>query len=218
MRRASHTTMRRTRTIVLAGLVCGLGGANAAGGQDAARVGCDQAPRAERTAVILHLVDRAALSPGTRAQLMRETVLPWRETGVDVRWAMDERDADGGAGHVYVTVVRDAEAPRGPGFGHPLASILFVGGRPTTQIRAYLGEIERLASASRFDDHAWLDLPRLLRERLIGRALGRAVAHEVGHYVFASATHAPVGLMRPHHPIERLMTAAGDPFRIIPPP
>jgi hypothetical protein len=218
MRRALHTVTRRTRMIALAGLVCGLGGAPAAHAQDEPARPCGHGIPPERTAVVLHLIDHAGLSADAREALRLETLAPWRGTGVAVSWAADGASGDGGPGHVYITLTRAGEPPRGPGHGRPLASILFVGGRPTTQIRAYVNEFERLAAALRVDDRAWLELPRLRRDRLLGRALGRAVAHEVGHYVFASAAHASGGLMRPHHPIERLMTQSGAPFEVLSPP
>jgi hypothetical protein len=166
----------------------------------------------------LHLIDRAGLSTETRQALMREAVLPWREAGLDVRWAADDLDATGGPEHVYVTLTRDAALGGRGGTspaGRPLAAILFVGGRPTTQISAYVTEIERVAATARIDERPWPELPGLLRERSIGRALGRAIAHEVGHYVFASAAHAPRGLMRAQHPIERLLTSSGASFQVI---
>jgi hypothetical protein len=214
---ALHTATRRSRTIALAVLVCGLGSATPGGAQEVRPDACDEGGPRHRTAVVLHLIDRAGLSAETRQDLMRETALAWRDTGVDVRWAADDVGATGGPEHVYVTLTREGGVPRGPGFGRPLASILFVDGRPTTQISVHVGEVERLAATARFDERPWPGLPPLLRERLIGRALGRAIAHEVGHYVFASAAHASAGLMRPGHPIERLMTSSNAGFQVIPP-
>lgn len=210
MCRAHASATRRPLTIALAVLVCGLAGAGPARGQHV---------RVTRATVTLHLVDRAGLSPGTRQELMREAVRPWRGAGVEVRWAADDLAATGGPEDVYVVVRRDWEVgPRSAGFPHaPLASILFVDGQPTTQVSAYVAEVERLAATTRVDDKAWLDHPRLLRQRLVGRALGRAIAHEVGHYLFASASHAPGGLMRARHPIERLLTSSGAAFEVIAP-
>jgi hypothetical protein len=142
---------------------------------------------------------------------------------VDLRWADDDDRPGGGPEDVYVTLVRDGEgtaagtSSRPHGMGHPLASILFVDGQPTTQVRAHVTEVEQLAAAARLDDKCWTELPRVLRDRLLGRALGRVIAHEIGHYLFASAAHAPAGLMRPHHPIERLLTSSGAPFAVLPP-
>ena len=219
MRRAPHTQTRRPRLIALAVLVCGLGSALSARGGHVPSERCPAAVRAARTTLRLHLIDRAGLPPEARRALMDEAIAPWLEAGVDVRWAADDLAA-GGADDVYVTLSRaadDGRLARRPGHGQPLAAILFVDGRPTTQVTANVEAIERLAVAARIDDRSWYELPRLLRERLLGRAIGRAIAHEVGHYLFASSAHATGGLMRPHHPIERLMTAAGDPFRVIPP-
>jgi hypothetical protein len=35
-------------------------------------------------------------------------------------------------------------------------------------------------------------------ERRLGIVLGRALAHEIGHYLLDTETHARIGLMRPH--------------------
>jgi hypothetical protein len=39
-------------------------------------------------------------------------------------------------------------------------------------------------------------LPTWLHEGRLGLVLGRAVAHEIGHYLLNTRTHAPYGLMR----------------------
>ena len=221
MRGAHASVTRRPPTIALAVLVCGLAGTAAVHSQTMPPERCDDAVRVARSAVTLHLVDRAGLPRGTRVELMREAVLPWRAAGVDVRWAVDDRSATGGPEDVYVVVTRDADVGElrpGVPFVRPLASILFVDGRPTTQVRVYAAEVERLAETVRVDDKPWLEHPRRRRERLVGRVLGRAIAHEVGHYLFASASHAPAGLMRARHPIERLLTSSGAAFQVIPPP
>jgi hypothetical protein len=221
MRRAHASATRRPLTIALAVLVCGLACAASSSGQVTTPEPCPGAVRVARATVTLRLVDRAGLSPLTRDELMREAILPWRDAGVDVRWASQDAASTGGPEEVYVIVKRDADgAAAGAGglWARPIASILFVNGAPTTQVSAYVTAVERLAGQVRLDDQAWLDHPRLLRERMIGRVLGRAIAHEVGHYLFASAAHAPGGLMRARHPIERLLTSSAAGFRVIPPP
>lgn len=99
----------------------------------------------------------------------------------------------------------------------PLASILFVNGQPTPLITAYAGEVERLLNAVRLDGRTLGDLPGIVRFRLTGRALGRAVAHELGHFLFASANHAASGLMRARHQAAELIAPFRQAFRVIPP-
>ena len=62
MRRALHTTCR-SRTIALAVLVCGLGTAAPGGAQEVRPDACDEGGPRHRTAVILHLIDRAGCRP-----------------------------------------------------------------------------------------------------------------------------------------------------------
>jgi hypothetical protein len=42
-------------------------------------------------------------------------------------------------------------------------------------------------------------MPVLERDTKLGRAMGRALAHELGHYLLASKTHTPHGLMQASH-------------------
>jgi hypothetical protein len=226
MRRAHSSATRRLLTIALAVLVCGLAcpaaifATGGAAGDVTPPERCRGAVRVTRRTVTLHLVDRAALSPEVRDELTREAVRPWREAGVDVRWASADAVSSGGPEDVYVIVKRDADgAAAGVGgpWARPIAAILFVDGAPTTQVSAYVSAVERLAAQVRLDDQTWFDHPRLQRQRLVGRALGRAIAHEIGHYLFASAAHALGGLMRAQHPIERLLTSSGAGFRVITP-
>src|SRR5262249_2971069 len=45
-------------------------------------------------------------------------------------------------------------------------------------------------------DRPMLELPARVRQQVISQALARVIAHEVGHYLLRSSTHAPTGLMR----------------------
>ncbi len=84
-----------------------------------------------------------------------------------------------------------------------MASILFVKNRPTTLIAAYPAEVQRLLETVRMDARAVSERPAALRQRLMGRVLGRAIAHELGHFLFGSADHAEIGLMRARHRLRR---------------
>ena len=95
----------------------------------------------------------------------------------------------------------------------PMASILFVDGRPSTHITAHAGHVARSLAGLRLDDLPFAERPRLIRERVLGRVLGRAIAHEVGHFLLGSRDHAPSGLMRASHRLEHLMEPAHPSFR-----
>ena len=175
-----------------------------ASGAEPGRMACGDAPRPP---VRLHLVDRAGLSRDAREELMRETVAPWRVAGASVKWAaaMPVRPAAlGEPKDLYVFIEADAAATIDE--RHlPMASILFLGGQPTTHITVHAGHVARRLAALRLDDVRLADRPRLLRNRILGRVLGRAVAHELGHFLFGSREHTATGLMRASHRIEHLM-------------
>jgi hypothetical protein len=185
-------------------------------GSDNGRMACGDAPRPP---VRLHLIDRAGLSSDTRTELMRETLAPWRAAGASVAWAAGPPHRPAGLGEprdVYVLVEADAGETT-DGRQVPMASILFVDGRPTTHITAHAGHVARSLAALRLDDVPFADRPRLVRERVLGRVLGRAIAHEVGHFLSGSREHAPTGLMRASHRIEHLMQSAHPMFQVVVP-
>jgi hypothetical protein len=60
------------------------------------------------------------------------------------------------------------------------------------------------------------EIPRILWDHLIGQVLGRAIAHELGHYMLASAEHAPIGLMRATHSIDSMLSPSDHDFQVPP--
>ena len=135
--------------------------------------------------VRLRLIDRAGLSIGTRNELMRETLAPWRAADASVAWSAGLPNRPAGLGephdlHVFV----EADAGETTDGRHaPTASILFVDGRPTTHITVHAGHVARRLAGMRVDDLPFAERPRLIQELVLGRVLGRAVAHEVGHFL-----------------------------------
>jgi hypothetical protein len=192
---------------------------------------CLSQARTAASMVTLHLVDRVGLPSSARAEMMRETIQLWRAAGVDVEWS--ELPAAGTAEmpviglmmdrlHPQMSVVITPHTPEelrsGPAHPRVLASILFVDGKPTTMIAAYPEEVQRLLETVRMDVRAVGDRPAAFRHRLTGRVLGRAIAHELGHFLFGSADHAPDGLMRARHRLDDLTSPFHRAFRVIPAP
>jgi hypothetical protein len=62
-------------------------------------------------------------------------------------------------------------------------SMVDVEGQAGTLATIYLDRVESLANQAQVDS---------------GRLLGRAIAHEIGHLLLGTASHAYGGLMRPH--------------------
>jgi hypothetical protein len=96
-----------------------------------------------------------------------------------------------------------------------LASILFIGDKPTTMIGAYPMEVQRLLETVRLESRPVGERPAALRHQMMGRVLGRAIAHEIGHFLFGSADHAPAGLMRAKHRLDELTSPFPQAFRVM---
>lgn len=212
---------RRGAVIVAVALAIGAAawpGAGAATAADAGtgRAACDAPERPARPPVRLHLVDRAGIGDDARATLVAESLRPWRAAGVAVEWgdalpAVTPRP--GREDDVYVILLPDDAAPAAR--QQPMASIRFVGGRPTTHVTVHAGSVARRLADLRLDDRRLAEHPRLLRDRALGRVLGRAVAHEVGHFLLGSAAHTRTGLMRASHRIEHLLGGADRRFAVV---
>jgi hypothetical protein len=192
--------------------------------------GCLDVAQPLSTSVVMRLFDRAGLPRQARDEMMYESTRIWRAGGVTVRWFLDSVRTEAipvatdltALRESYVNVILTREVAedglkRGSTWQRPLASILFVDRKPTTLIRAYPLEAERLLEYVRLDEQPLAHRPAALRFHLVGRALGRAIAHELGHFLFASASHTPVGLMRANHRTDHLLAPAGRDFRIVPP-
>ena len=174
-----------------------------------------------RTPVRLHLIDRAGLSIGTRNELEREALRPWLSAGAVVDWSeVPARPAHlGGGVDLYVTTVAgDVSGEPSPPPDQPLASIRFADETPTTQITVYAGAVARRLDQVSLDDRRVGDRPLRFRDRLLGRVLGRAVAHELGHFLLASKTHTPTGLMRAGHRLENMMALVDRDSQLVPGP
>jgi hypothetical protein len=191
-----------------------IGGVSRAVASGPSRMACAEAPP-PLPPVRLHLIDRAGLSSDARDTLMGEALAPWQAIGARVAWATEwpsTGPALGAPHDVYVTIDADEDAA---GTRLPMASILFVAGRPTTQITVHAGYVARRLATIRVGEERLVDRPRLVRDRVLGRVLGRAVAHELGHYLLGSSAHAPRGLMRASHRIEHLLADAHPMFAVV---
>jgi hypothetical protein len=186
---------------------------------DTTRSECSGTLRARPSEMTLHLEDRAGLARAARDEMMRTATMLWRAGGVDVRWSPGPFPGDSAAGgpHIRVTITADV-GPSSLPAPRPIASIRFVDKKPSTSIDVYLIEVRKLLDRYVFDDRPLTHQPSRLQDQLMGRVLGRAVAHEIGHFVFASAGHARSGLMRPTHRVDQLVGRLDQPFAIIEPP
>ena len=153
-------------------------------------VGAAQAPLYSLTALLSVAPDLSSVS---RSALIGEAERIWRREGVKLTWPTDARQASDATLRVLVIPRREAVA-KGGSERWAVAELV-----PQTGQRALA--IASIASAERVLVEAEIRRLKLLDTRdspeyRLGVILGRAVAHEIGHYLLATATHAERGLMR----------------------
>lgn len=149
-------------------------------------------PAAVRTAtppavLPVRLTTAEAVSHASRLALEREVDAIWRRAGVEISW----QDGATPAGQSFRVLVASAGQP-GPANGHtwPVAELL---ASPDGSAIA----VASIAAARRVIAAAGLPAePEVMASRRLGVVLGRAVAHEIGHYLLATAAHRSRGLMR----------------------
>ena len=140
------------------------------------------------------LTTAPTLSTSARASMIDEVATIWRQYGVDINWLPPTAVRPVASNRLRVLIVQKrlsadqiAEpVPIGelvqPPTGHPVALISIEGA-------------QQLMSSVR--DRAGYALIAV-DERRLGMVLGRALAHEIGHYLLRTHTHARNGLMRPN--------------------
>ena len=138
----------------------------------------------------LRLTGIEGLSSVVRRALEREAAAIWRGSSVHLRWLQGNRDAQATALRVLVTP--KAVTPRADEPEWTVGELLRFDGQAAIAVAS-------IAGASRIVDQSQQMLlpdPPGEREYRIGLVLGRAIAHEIGHYLLQTNTHASTGLMR----------------------
>jgi hypothetical protein len=133
------------------------------------------------------------LSVVSRRALLSEAERIWRREGVKLTWPTDVKQGSAAPLRVLVIARREALAKAGterwavgelvPQTGQRALAIASIAGAERVLVEADARRLQLLDTR---------DSP----EYRLGIVLGRAVAHEIGHYLLATATHADRGLMR----------------------
>jgi hypothetical protein len=89
-------------------------------------------------------------------------------------------------------------------------------GKPSSTVTVSTAAVTRLLDEGRWGGRAIRDLPPNFRARFAKQALARGIAHELGHYLLRSSTHASHGLMRPRLTVFDMMVPGTDLFRLLP--
>jgi hypothetical protein len=130
--------------------------------------------------------------PGvSRSALIKETESIWREAHIELRWLAGS--AEPGSGQTLrVLVTPRAVASTTESHQWAVGELLRFDGRSAIAVASITGA-QRIVNETR--QFRLIDQPAF-RDHRLGVVLGRAVAHEIGHYVLGTNTHAPYGLMR----------------------
>jgi hypothetical protein len=153
----------------------------------------DSSPVPAATPATLHVLLTTApqLPAASRASMIAETTSVWRKAGVRLLWlaGSDSRLVSGALLRVLVVPrpASGADADNAPILGELLSL-----GKPRALALASISRAQQQVAAWR----GYAMLPPFSREDLLGLVLGRTVAHEIGHYLLNTRTHAPEGLMR----------------------
>ena len=146
-----------------------------------------------RGAIDVLLTTVPTLSASARVSMLDEASMIWRQHGVEIRWLPPTAVRPIASNRLRVLIVQkrlsvDSTAEPvaigelvQPATGHPVALISIEGAQQLmSSVRGRAG-------------YALIAVDY----RRLGMVLGRALAHEIGHYLLGTRTHARKGLMRP---------------------
>jgi hypothetical protein len=146
----------------------------------------------ERVDVLL--TTAPTLSASAHVAMIKEAAAIWRHHRVVLEWLPATAVRPVASNRLRVLVVQKRAEPGSPAGRVPVGELV----RPTSGHPIALISIEsaqHLISSVR--GRAGYDLIAVDQRRL-GVVLGRALAHEIGHYLLDTPTHARSGLMRPN--------------------
>ena len=132
------------------------------------------------------------LTTMSRQALIAEAERIWRREHVEIEWARPGHSVEHPDAPLRVLVVTKPQLPADASREWPVAELI-----PEASPRALA--IASIAGAQRVVDEAMRSASShssAPNDYRLGLVLGRAVAHEIGHFLLATGTHAERGLMR----------------------
>jgi hypothetical protein len=155
--------------------------------------------RAERrtvevvTRVDVLLTTAPSLPAAARTAMMNEAADIWRQHGIALDWLRPTDIRPAAPNRLRVLVVPNRPTSVRPDEPFAVGELVRpASGHPVALIS--INSAQRLVSSLR--GRAGYELIAI-DERRLGVVLGRALAHEIGHYLLGTHTHATNGLMRP---------------------
>ena len=163
------------------------------------------------TSVPLHVLLTLAsnLPLMTRQALISEAERIWRHEQVTIEWTRPGHTVEHADAPLRVLVVARPQVARAPG-DWPVAE-LFPDAAPRALAVASIDSAQRVVDEASRVSAADARAPR---DHRLGLVLGRAVAHEIGHFLLATHTHAESGLMRASIDAREFAAVSGEAFRL----
>ncbi len=152
----------------------------------------------------------ASLPSVSRQVLSAEADRIWQREGVDIKWTTPSLASEPADAPLRVLVVSRPQVSAKDEVQWPVAELL-----PEATPRALA--VASIPSAQRVVNEATRVLlagPSASPDHRLGLVLGRAVAHEIGHFLLATATHAERGLMRARIDSREFAAVNGESFRL----
>jgi hypothetical protein len=155
---------------------------------------CDRPPalEAHRASIVLRLVAGAPVSAVVERRGVREAASIWAQYGVDVR--LDAPDCAIPDDAIVLVVVpgRHTGEPQVAALG----ALSFGGDVPGHVITIFYDDVLRFAEHRGVIGSPEPTCQGARRDQIAARVLGRVLAHELGHFLLASRSHAVDGLMK----------------------
>ena len=134
------------------------------------------------------------VSDQTRIDLMKEAAALWRRASVDLQWLPSPSSSDAIKDIRMRVLVVGRPVTEGDDRAQVAGELLRLN-RGRALAFASIDQAQRIVAGTR---PFWFTREPGLEEHYLGVVLGRVVAHELGHYLLDTRTHAQNGLMRPH--------------------
>ena len=151
-----------------------------------------------------HPIDVAVTAPSIVSDALVNDIFAeadaiWAQADVTFQWRRSSKTQANRDDSLVLMFERSAERSEAEA---PLGWITFESGRPGHTIHLAPANAESLIKRT----PTAYDRTLSQHEALLSRAMGRAFAHEAGHYLLKSKTHAPHGLMRAAWPAEEFLS------------
>jgi hypothetical protein len=160
--------------------------------------------------IVINISAAPNVSASVVELILAEADAIFRSAGVSFIWRRGEQTPT----TLRVAIGNERGAPRDRGM--PLGWIMFEDDRPDQKIYVSYANAERFMEDSPEVIGRLNNMPRVEREKMLGRVIGRALAHELGHYLLASKSHTPKGLLKAVRSAQELFAADRKRFQLEP--